>query len=248
MIIDAHTQLNFVIGNPIKHSQSPTLHQQLYASRGINAVMLAIENPDLPLLITSIKALSVKLTAVTLPYKTEILQYADVLSDEVKSLGAANTLILKNNLIYAYNTDVAGILHALRDCELEHKKVLLIGAGGAARAAAYAMSAKTAQLFYINRNIEKAATLAAQFGGEVLERADLDHHNIDVIVNCTPSSMPLSNYGFNSNQTVFDMVYIPDETPFMKDARNAGATVISGQVMFNEQAKRQVELFEAVSG
>jgi len=109
MPINAYTQLNLVIGNPIKHSESPRLHKIIYDKLGINAVMLAIENPNLPDLVQTIRTLGVRLTAVTLPFKTNILSYVDTQSETVTALQAANTLIFEGGKIHAENTDVVGI-------------------------------------------------------------------------------------------------------------------------------------------
>jgi shikimate dehydrogenase len=245
MKIDAYTQLNLVIGHPIRHSQSPALHQDLYQERKINAVTLAIENPSLAELTASIKNLRIRLTAVTLPYKTEILPYVDVQSDEVQALGAANTLILEKGKIHAYNTDIAGIRAALSGSDLQGKKILILGAGGAARAAAYCL--KDHELFYFNRNQEHARILSKEFGGRVIDEHELSALTMDLIIHCTPVGMnadatPLPGYRFLKNQIVFDMVYTPEQTRLLREASEAGARTISGKIMLIAQAKKQMEL------
>lgn len=247
MTINAHTQLNIVIGNPIKHSLSPEFHQNVYKDLGINAVMLAIDNPDLSELVKSIKTLSIRLTAVTLPFKTEILKYVDCMSDDVKILQAANTLILRNGQIHAYNTDVAGIQAALNDMEIKDKKVLILGAGGSARAVAYALKDSGAKFLWLNRTTEKAQMLADQFGGQVVGPAELNQLHPDVIINATSVGMgsdlsPLPDYAFHPNQIIFDLIYTPQETTLLKDAKIAGAKIISGIIMFQKQALKQIEL------
>lgn len=249
MQINADTTVNFVIGNPVKHSHSPILHQKIYEHVGINAVLLAIDNPDLTALINSIKTLGVQLTAVTLPFKTSILEHIDVCSDAVKALGAANTVILKEGFLHAYNTDVIGIKLALQDVDLDHKNILIIGAGGAARAVAYALKDKQSALFFMNRTQARAKILADHYSGVMVCEDDLNHLDIDIIINTTSVGMfphtqasPLPYYEFKAHQTVFDLIYTPKETRLLYAAKAAGARCISGETLFIEQALAQVEL------
>ena len=250
----AHTQLNLVAGNPIRHSESPRLHQRIYDALGINAVMLAVENPPLPELIRSIRTLSIPLTAITLPFKTDILSYVDSQSDAVSTLHAANTLLLRQGKIHAENTDVDGILHALSRTDLHHQHVLIIGAGGAARAVGYALKSFHASLYWLNRTPEHAETLAAQWGGNVVTPEQLHALPLDIIINTTPIGMsphvqatPLPDYLFKPHQTVFDLIYTPRETQLLAQARSAGAACISGINMFIAQAWQQVVLFQGKS-
>ncbi len=115
MNISNHTPLNLVIGYPLKHTQSPILHQEVYQQLHIHARMLAKSHPNLGTLIQTIKTLDVRLTAVTAPFKEQVLHYLDDYSPEVQALKAANTIIQRNGLLYGYNTDVDGIIFALRD-------------------------------------------------------------------------------------------------------------------------------------
>jgi shikimate dehydrogenase len=250
MPINAYTQLNLVIGNPIKHSESPRLHKIVYDALGINAVMLAIENPHLPDLAHSIRALSVKLTAVTAPYKTSILSYVDTQSETVTALQAANTLIFDNGKIHAENTDVEGIRKALSNTDLDGKNILIIGAGGAARAVAYALKPHKPTLYWLNRTSDNANQLVKLWGGAVAPSELIQDLPIDIIINTTPIGMapnadqtPLPGYVFKPEQTVFDLVYTPRQTRLLKEAHLAGATCISGVHMFVAQAIKQIELF-----
>lgn len=237
---------NLVIGNPIKHSKSPSFHDAAYQKLGINTRLLALENPPLPRLIQYIRNHKIPLIAVTLPFKTEIIQYTDIQSEAVKALGAANTLIYKNDLIEAHNTDVDGILSVLQEIKLLNKSVMILGAGGAARALGYALQNTGATLFWHNRTRSKAEALKDLFGGEVI---DAPVEDVDLIVNTSPIGMsplnnetPLVHYPFQSHQTVFDMVYHPIETRLLKEAAQAGARCLSGLSMFEAQALKQIEL------
>lgn len=249
MQIDTKTTLNLVIGSPLTHSQSPLLHGFVYEKRGLNAVLLAASYPELPPLITAIKTLGVALTAVTAPYKEKVLPYLDVLSPEVEILGAANTLIQKKGSLKGYNTDIDGIAFALREFSLEGRRVLVLGAGGAARAAGYFLKERQAQISWFNRSFEKAACLKACFGGRLISMQDLERESFDLIINATslglyPASerSPLLDYPFSPEHLVFDMVYHPVMTLLLRQAKAAGAKIISGLDMFIGQGLKQIEL------
>lgn len=248
MNINAETQLNLVIGNPIRHSQSPALHQRIYQALGLNAVMLASAQSDLNDLRTLIDRLNIKLIAVTLPHKTAVLAHADIHSDAVKALGAANTLINHHGIIHAHNTDVEGIRASLQHLSIAQKNILILGAGGAARAVGYSLKDCDAHLFWLNRTAQKAQLMAEQFGGEIVSD-DLNGYSFDIIINTTPVGMtpntddtPLPGYAFQPSQTVFDLIYTPTKTRLLREAKSAGAHIINGQVMMTAQAIKQVEL------
>lgn len=249
MHINANTQLNFVIGSPVVQSKSPDIHQHMYELLNINAVLVAIDNPKLPDFVQSMKTLNAHMCAVTLPFKSSILDYVDSCSDEVTALGAANTLIHHEGKIHAYNTDVDGIRSGLKSVNLRGKKVLIIGAGGAARAAGYALKDTQANLLWMNRTEDKVLPLIELFGGIYIPQDQISEHDIDVIINTTSVGMypnvdetPLPEYSFNPKQTVFDLIYNPVNTRLLEEARLAGSSVISGKRLFVEQAIRQVEL------
>lgn len=247
MIITNKTKLNLVIGRPLVHSQSPLLHNFLYKLLGINAVLLAQAHTDLTLLINLIKELPIKLTAVTMPYKERVIKYLDAASSEVAALKAVNTIINKDNKLHGYNTDIDGIAFALRNIELEGKSILILGAGGAARALGYYLKNNNAKLFWLNRTKKKAAELANLFGGDVITNAEQIRSN--VIINATSIGMlpnhnisPLPDYQFEQDQVVFDMVYNPVKTQMLKSAMKGKAHTISGINMFIGQGIKQIEL------
>lgn len=251
MLINPQTQLNMVIGYPLLHSKSPLLHHTLYEALKINAVLLACPQQNLGQLVKAIKTLSVALVAVTMPFKEKILPYLDDCSAVVKTIKAANTIIQREEKLYGYNTDVDGIQYALRDTPLRKKNVLLLGAGGAAKAAAFVLQKAKANIFCYNRTKSKATSLMRMFEGIALTEAKLNFVPFDLIINTTPVGMssadqqsPLTKYCFNSHQTVFDMVYNPIHTPLLMQAKKQGATIISGIEMFIGQGIKQVELWQ----
>jgi shikimate dehydrogenase len=250
-MITAKTKLNMVIGHPLSHTQSPTLHNAIYQHIQVDAILLAFPHTKLSSLIQSIKTLAVELVAVTMPFKEKIIKYLDYCSPEVESLKAANTLIQRDNKLYGYNTDVDGVAYALRDINLNNKNILIIGAGGAARAAAFFLKNQQANLYWLNRTEKKAVNIAKFFGGEVIDNRLLSQLHIDIIINTTPLGMypeidssPLNNDIFKSHQIVFDMIYNPLETRMLSQAKKQGAKIISGIDMFIGQGLRQIELWQ----
>lgn len=251
MNVSANTKLNMVIGQPLSHTLSPVLHGYLYQQLAIDAVLLAFAVNDIQAAIHAVRALQVELVAVTMPYKTAVLDYVDDVSAEVKVLQAANTIIQRGGRLYAYNTDVAGIQIALSRINLQSPNVLILGAGGAARAAGYVMNQMQASISWCNRSREKAIQLAQQFGGNYITQAQALESAFDLIINTTPLGMhpnvnvsPLPHYPFHAKQVVFDMVYHPRQTQLLHDAQANQATIISGLDMFVGQGIRQVELWQ----
>jgi shikimate dehydrogenase len=250
MLTNNKTRLNLVIGYPLEHSQSPLLHSLAYQELDINAVLLALPCAELVPIIQVIKTLCVGYFAVTMPHKEKILEYLDECSPEVQMLGAVNTVLNRDGKLIGYNSDVDGIAYALRNTPLANKLVLVLGAGGAARAAAYVLANNAANIYWLNRTAQHAEQLVKVFGGQVLNSNEIKDVNFDVIINTTPLGMypnfnqsPLNDYSFNAKQTIFDMIYNPLETHLLKQAKSQGATCISGIEMFVAQGLRQIELW-----
>lgn len=240
-------KINWVVGHPIAHSQSPVLHNAIYQELGLDALMQAKEYSDAKQLVADIRREQVGLTAVTMPLKSNIVQHLDELSDEAKKLQAVNTIIYKNNKLFGYNTDLTGIEYALRNTNLDNKKILIIGAGAVAKILGYYLKQKTNNLFWLNRSREKSEGLAKIYGGSLMK----DSVDLDLVINASPLGMhshpglPLPADLITQQQTVFDVVYNPLETELLKLAAAKGARVISGLDMFVMQALKQIELWSA---
>jgi shikimate dehydrogenase len=249
-MLNNRTRLNMVIGYPLDHTQSPMLHNSVYNVLNCNTVMLAHSTTCLPSTLTALKTLSVGLTAVTMPFKEDILSYLDNMSEEVKQLKAANTVISHNGKLWGHNTDIDGIAYALRKITLVNKNVLIVGAGGAAHAAAFYLKKNNANIFWLNRTPKRASSAIELFGGKIINLNQLNELSINVIINATSLGMfpninisPLPNYQFTAEHVIFDMVYNPIETMLLKNARLFGATCISGLDMFIAQGLKQIELW-----
>lgn len=247
----AQTKLNAVIGFPLAHSLSPFFHSEEYICRGYDAVMLAFENEDLPSLIQMLRTSKIGLTAVTLPFKETALSFLDEVDPLAKRLQSVNTVLQKEGKLLGFNTDYFGISKALEGVSLKGKKVLLLGAGGAAKPAAAFVQDSGAELFCLNRNRDRAEELVRALGGQTIYDTDLSAKQFDVIINATPVGLapnseetPLDASFLRAGQTVFDLVYNPEETRLLREAKAAGAETRSGLVMFKAQALEQIRLWE----
>jgi shikimate dehydrogenase len=243
-------QLNIVIGHPLAHTKSPALHELVYKYIGVNATLLPFSHPDIRKLIAAIRTLSIKLSAVTMPFKQSAMSLVDKIDSPAQKVGAINTIINRNGKLIGYNTDVFGIEYALRDTPIKNKNVLVIGAGGAASAVAYVVKKKRGKLIYVNRTQERSKGLQKKFGGRVARISELESKDIDIIINATPigmfprvKKMPVPKTLIGKHQTVFDLVYNPFRTGLLRSAEKKGAIVISGINMFTAQGTRQIELW-----
>lgn len=248
------TSLNLVIGYPLHHTLSPLLHNEIYQKLNFNTVLLAAAHENLTALIEASKTLKVGLIAVTMPFKKAILAYLDEISEEVKTLGAANTIIIKENKLSGYNTDVNGIMYAFRNIQLKNKKVLILGAGGAARAAAYVLKKAESEIYWYNRTTAHLTEVMHLFKGHALSFNQLAEETFDIIINTTPVGMypdindsPIPASLLHEELVVFDMVYNPRKTELLKQADQKGAIIISGLEMFVAQALKQIELWKQIN-
>ncbi|MFQ6088705.1 MAG: shikimate dehydrogenase [Candidatus Methanofastidiosia archaeon] len=249
-MIDSETKLLCLLGNPVIHSKSPYLHNALIKKYNLNLVYLAFKVFDLEMIISSLKALNFLGANITLPYKSEILKFLDVIDDDAKACRAVNTILCKNKKLYGFNTDVYGIKKALK---VRDKKVLILGAGGAAKAACVALKAN--EIFVVNRNYERACELEKNFDcmAEPIKNLEVVVKKSDVVVNATPVGMfPNSDVSLipknflKKSKIVFDMIYNPKETKLLKDAKSVGAKTISGIEMFLHQGLKSFEIWTEI--
>jgi len=261
MEIDSETRLCCLIGHPVKHSISPQLHNSAFKHLGLNIVYLAfdIESRYLPRVVKGLKSLNVVGFNVTIPYKVSIIKLLDVLDPTAKETRAVNTVVLKNNELIGYNTDVEGIRRSLLDSRSTLKgKALIIGAGGAARAAVVALkNLGIKEIVIANRRIWKAAALVRMFKMHDLEMKSTSLGEVrrysrtsSIIINATPIGMwpnqdetPLSSNDIPENSTVLDLVYNPLKTKLLEEAEKAGAETINGLKPLIEQAVKAFELW-----
>jgi len=249
--ITGRTRVFGVIGNPISHSLSPQLQNAGFDARGIDALYLPFLVRDLKDFCNSIETLRMKGFSVTLPHKQAILRYLDDCDELAASIGAVNTVSVRaNGKLFGYNTDYVGVLRALeRRMPLRGSRVLILGAGGVARAVVFALSRAGASVGICARRPARAAALARAAGAETVMRKHLGSEFFDAIVNATPVGMcpemgrsPLEASELNC-RLVFDTIYRPRVTKLMQLAARRGIETVSGVEMFLAQGIAQWELW-----
>ncbi len=249
--VDAATKIYGVVGDPIAHSLSPTIMNSAFRRENVNAVFLALHAKTLKDLLTCVREIPIHGISVTMPYKEAILQYLDNTDAHSAKIGACNTVVrAQDGKLYGFNTDAAGIIRPLerRLNTLEGARILVLGAGGAARAAVFGLKERGSEVYILNRSAAPAKKLAHQARARIMKRPDLKKMAFDVIINATPVGMgnaretPLQEREINARY-VFDMVYDPAETRLLKLAKERGAQAIPGIEMFVHQAARQFEIW-----
>jgi 3-dehydroquinate dehydratase/shikimate dehydrogenase len=249
--LNRHTRVYGVIGDPIAHSLSPLLHNAAFHARRVNAVYLPFLVQDLRDFLAAIAPLGIRGFSVTLPHKERILRHLDDCDPLAAAIGAVNTVVVRNRgKLYGYNTDYVGVLRALeRRIPIRGSRVLIFGAGGAARAVAFALQSGGASVAVCARRPEQARKLARAVQGEVVPRAALKREFFGAIVNATPVGMsphendsPLDSRELNC-RLVFDLIYRPRETKLLKLAARRGIETVSGVEMFLAQGIAQWEIW-----
>jgi 3-dehydroquinate dehydratase / shikimate dehydrogenase len=240
-----------VIGNPIAHSLSPALHNAGFRALRIDAVYLPFRVTDLNDFLAAVKPLGIFGFSVTLPHKERILRHLDGCDALAAAIGAVNTVVVRGGgKLFGYNTDYVGVLRAIeRRMPIAGSRVLVLGAGGAARAVAFALAKGGASISICARREERAKKLARDMGGDAVQRAALRREFFDAIVNATPVGMyphtqqsPLSAGELNC-RIVFDAIYRPRRTKLLKLAAAKGIETISGVEMFLAQGIAQWEIW-----
>jgi len=244
-----------LIGNPVEHSLSPPMHEAAYEALGLDARYVTFEPaPDrLDAAIEGASALGVGGLNVTIPFKRDVLDLVEA-DDLAARIGAVNTIDFSTDPPRGYNTDAAGVRRALarHDVALEGAEAVVVGAGGAGRAVAFALADAGARVHVANRTVERAEELAAAVPGATgggLDTLDRVEH-ADVLVNATSVGMeedasPVPAEYLHADLAVMDAVYAPIETRLLRDAAAAGARTVDGAWMLLFQG---VEAFERWTG
>ncbi len=249
--LDQATRIFGVAGNPIAHSLSPLLQNAAFRREIVNAVLLPLKTKSVQDLLTLALELPLAGCAVTMPFKTEVVPHLANMDPLTARIGACNTLRMgADGKLYGFNTDVAGVVRPMeRRLRLKGARVVVLGAGGAARAAVFGLVEQGAEVLVVNRTHEHAVTLARQAKAKSLKHELLAKQRFDVMINATPCGMtgakqalPIAENELNAS-LVFDMVYSPLETPLLKLAKSRGIPVISGLEMFVQQGARQFEIW-----
>jgi len=262
MKITGKTAVYAIIGHPVEHSLSPLMQTEAFKEAGIDAVYVPfnVEPENLEEAVSGLKALSVKGFNVTIPHKERVAQLVDFLTSDAEILGAVNTVKVEKGELIGYNTDAEGFLRSVQEegVELSGKKVLMFGAGGAAKAVGYALLKGGVKfLNIVNRSFPKAKATAELLGkrGNVLVyplregTLDILLKEADIIVNTTSVGMkeddpPLFDYSkIPEGITVIDIIYNPPETPLLRAAREKGCKTINGLGMLIHQGAAAFEIW-----
>jgi 3-dehydroquinate dehydratase/shikimate dehydrogenase len=260
--INPQTAIYGVIGDPVSHSLSPLLHNKAFRKLGINAVYLPfrVSRAELPNFLKAWDRLPVRGYSVTIPHKQAVAALATMPEDAVKLIEAANTLIKIDGGWAAYNTDAQAALDSIRanlpptstgePSTLNTRSVLILGAGGIAKAVAHALCGHVGILAIANRTHDKAVELAEQVACKAVDWGARHSVLADLVINCTSVGMqpntdesPLHHSYLKPGLMVMDTVYTPETTLLVKEARARDCHVVTGVDLFVRQAAIQFKLF-----
>jgi len=249
MVISGKTKVCGVIGDPIDHTLSPIMHNAAFEFLKIDYVFLAfkVQVAEVGKALGGMRALNIHGLNVTMPHKNAVIKYLDQIDPTAKTIASANTILNKDGKLFGFNTDGVGALNALeQNCvKLKGKKVMLLGAGGAAKAIAYTLSQEADELIILNRTPKPAIDLAEllkqkfrkKIAGDALSPKSVKENlaDSDVLINATSVGMkpdanqtPVELEWLKPDLVVMDIIYNPLETKLAKDAKLAGAKVVSG--------------------
>jgi 3-dehydroquinate dehydratase/shikimate dehydrogenase len=249
------TRVFGVIGDPVGHSLSPLLHNTGFIARHVDAVYLPFLVHRLKDFLDAVEILGIRGFSITLPHKQAILKYLKECDPLAAEIGAVNTVVVRGDgSLYGSNTDYVGVLGALESkMRLRGSRLLVFGAGGAARSTAFALARAGADVVIYARREQVGKKLAQAVNGEFLARRALRTEKFEAIINATPVGMyphskisPLSARELNC-RIVMDLIYRPLDTELLKIARKKGISTVSGVEMFLAQGFAQWELWTAKS-
>jgi 3-dehydroquinate dehydratase/shikimate dehydrogenase len=262
--INENTVVLGVVADPVAHSLSPRVHNACIREKKLNMIYLPFRVPKeyLEEFIQICPEMGVKGLSVTIPHKERILKCINALDDNVAGIRAANTVVFKDINTYGFNTDCTAAIESLTaawkvkfpedesEQPLANRRVLILGSGGVARAIAFGLARQSAAVTICGRDYRKSESLASDLDCESIDWTARANHPCDILVNCTPVGMhpnldetPFDEEWFDKKTIVFDTVYNPEQTLFIKKAREAGCTTVTGIDMFVRQAAKQFRLF-----
>jgi 3-dehydroquinate dehydratase / shikimate dehydrogenase len=258
--IDRQTQIMGIIGSPVSHSLSPRIHNAAFAESDMNAVFIPFEVRDVDAFMRRMVRESsreidwnVRGFSITAPHKGAVMKHLDWIEPAAKEIGAINTIVVRDDKLYGYNTDAAAFLKPLsgRVDSLQKLNCGVVGAGGAARAVAWKLKDAGASVSLFARNASKARLIGEDFQIDSYELAKANFEGFDVVVNATPlgtrgaheSETPVLAEQLRGVRFAYDLVYNPLETRFIREAKSAGCETIGGLEMLVAQAGEQFKLW-----
>ncbi|MGN0732303.1 MAG: type I 3-dehydroquinate dehydratase [Treponema sp.] len=263
--LNEDTKIYGITGYPLPYTSSPELHNKGYKNHNMNAVYIPVRSQKISETIEFCNSIGIEGLSVTIPHKETVLAELDGIDEEVAEIRASNTLVKKEGGWIGYNTDASGFMKALQEFlgveKLKRRRVAIIGAGGAARAVAYAIKKLGGKACIFNRTVANAKIIANKYGFAYSQLnfecvSELDLYS-DIIIQTTsvgagyygPSNEkndPIYFYNFKGNESVYDIIYSPEVTPMMARAKAAGCKVSNGYSMLRHQGYKQFKLFTGV--
>ncbi len=258
--INESTQIAGLIGWPVTHSLSPQIHNAAFKSRGLDAVYIPFEVRDLAAFMRRLVHprsreidWQMRGLSVTAPHKRAVMDHLDWIDPAASEIGAVNTIVVDEQGLKGYNTDAIGFIRPLKDRlgTLRGLRCAVIGAGGAASAATYALLNDGVGVTIFVRNLDRAKTLTERFDVPALRLEGASFAGFDVVVNATvlgtagklEQQTPAEAQQLGGARLAYDLVYNPSETRFLREARNAGCETLGGLPMFVAQAAEQFRLW-----
>jgi shikimate dehydrogenase len=262
--ITGRTSLCGLMGDPVEHSLSPAMHNAAFRALGLDYAYLPfhVRSGDLPAALQGMRALNIRGLNVTIPHKVEVIRLLDKLDPLAEQIGAVNVLLNESGRLTGYNTDAQGFLRMLagQGIEPRGKNIVVLGAGGAARAICFALASQGAALTIVNRTAARAQACAGDISkafGTQVKVLEQDHENLayalangGLLVNATSVGMqpdcgstPVGRDLLGPNLTVVDIIYNPSQTKLLKEAAKAGARTISGLEMLIWQGALAFEIW-----
>lgn len=250
-MISPRTAVFCVIGNPVFHSLSPKMHNAAFEAADFDGVYLAFEVEDLPSAVNGIRALGIRGISVTIPHKISVMAYLDEIDETAGKIGAVNTIVNQGGMLRGYNTDCDGAVAALTEkVDISEKRILIIGAGGAARAIGFGVAGRGGRVCFCNRTEGKAKRLAQELQSSFCPLKDVADDDWDILINTTSvgmmpktEDMPLPESLLEPGRVVMDIVYNPLRTLLLDKAEKRGCTTVDGAAMFIHQGACQFELW-----
>jgi len=244
-------QIFGIFGNPVKHSLSPLMHEAALAKMKINGRYLPFCIHDLTSAISGIRGMGIRGVSVTIPFKVTTMAHLDEVDTDAKEIGAVNTIVNHHGTLRGFNTDWVGLVQAIKDVvDIRGKVFAIVGAGGAARAAAFGIRKEGGVPVVVNRNVERGQYLARELGCSFYPLKEIINVRADCLINTTPVGMmpninetPVESAVLANYRWVMDLIYNPLRTKLLKDAEDAGCITIPGLGMFVHQGAEQIRLW-----
>jgi shikimate dehydrogenase len=252
-VISAEQNLqNYVLlGNPVAQSLSPLMHNAGLKEMGINGCYSAFYVSDLGSAICGIKGMDIRGASITIPYKVSVMEYLDEIDDDAIKIGAVNTIVNDNGRLKGFNTDWQGLMLTIKELmPVKDQTFVIIGAGGAARAAVYGIKKEGGLPIIVNRTMVKGKILASKLNCPFYALADFAGIKADCLINTTSLGMyphtdqtPVEAILLAGYKYVIDVIYNPLKTRLLLDAEKQGCRIVSGLDMFVHQGAEQIKLW-----